>query len=506
MDVANDLRQQRLEKLALLRQHRIEPYGGRFEKPRFISQIREAFQPDAPVRVAGRLVARRRHGRILFGDLRDQSGTIQIWLRPEHLGDEAFDRFNELLDIGDLVGVEGTLCTTKTGEITISVQALTILAKSLRPLPEKWHGLKDVEARYRHRHLDLVANPEVARSFLQRSRLLRAVREFLDGRGFIEVETPVLQPMAGGAAGEPFVTHHEALEAQLYLRLAPELYLKRLLVGGFERVYEIGKSFRNEGLSPRHNPEFTMLELYQAYADCETMMALTEALVVDAAERLGLGTAITYRGRAIDLTPPWERRSFAEQMERLFGIRPGEPLEAWRRKLEQGKFTVALSEASQQQGRLTRSALSSLVEEVIGPSEAEGRPVFVTDFFTEFSPLARSRPGRPELAERFELFIGGMEIANAYSELNDPLEQRRRFERQAADDPAKRVDEAFLEALEYGMPPAGGLGIGMDRLAMLLTGQASIKDVILFPQLRSETDRDVGRGTWDVGREAAGEG
>ncbi len=503
MDVANDLMQQRLQKLALLRQQGIEPYGGRFDKPQLISQIREAYAQDAPVRVAGRLVARRQHGRIIFGDLRDQTGKIQLWLRPEQLGDAAFDQCNAWLDIGDFLGVVGTLCKTRTGEITVSVTALTPLAKNLRPLPEKWHGLKDIEVRYRHRHLDLIGNPEVIGQFLQRSRLVRSVREFLDARGFVEVETPVLQPLAGGAAGQPFVTHHEALDADLFLRLAPELYLKRLLVGGFERVYEIGKSFRNEGLSPRHNPEFTMLELYQAYADCQVMMELTETLVCEAAQRLGLGTTITFRGRQIDLTPPWERRSFAEQMERLFDIRPGDSLEVWQRKLEDGRkrhqlgAKLELSEASKAQGKITRSALSSLVEDVVSPSEQEGRPVFVTDFFTEFSPLAKSQPDRPELVERFELFIGGMEIANAYSELNDPVEQRRRFEQQVAEDPERQVDEGFLEALECGMPPAGGLGIGIDRLAMLLTGQEAIKDVILFPQLRPEISAERGR---DSGR------
>jgi lysyl-tRNA synthetase class 2 len=385
----------------------------------------------------------------------------------------------DVLDLGDILGVSGSLFKTKTGEITIQVERLTLLSKALRPLPEKWHGLKDVEIRYRQRYLDLIANEPVRQVFLQRSRLLGSLRATLERRGFLEVETPMMHPIPGGAAGEPFVTHHGVLDADLYLRLAPELYLKQLLVGGLERVYELNRSFRNEGVSTQHNPEFTMLEAYEAYGNYETMMALVQELICDAARALRGSLMISYQGQAIDLSGPWERVSFAETMQAM-GLAPQASLD---------DIQTALKRRGVQVKGLSRSQMVRLVEQLFEP-ETKGRPLFVVDYWTELSPLAKSKPDNPLVTERFELFIGGMEIANAYSELNDPVEQRRRFAAQLAAAGIKGtqrvIDEAFVEALEYGMPPAGGLGVGVDRLAMLLLDQPSIKDVILFPLLKPE--------------------
>ena len=359
----------------------------------------------------------------------------------------------------------------------------SLLAKAIRPPPEKWHGLKDVELRYRKRYLDLVANPGVRETFRSRSRLVSRIRRFLDDRGFLEVETPMMQPIPGGAAGRPFKTHHNALGLDLYLRIAPELYLKRLLVGGFDKVYELNRNFRNEGLSTRHNPEFTMLEVYEAYGNCETMMHLTEELITGLARELLGKTVLEFGGKSIDLAPPWKRFSFAQHMEKEYGIRPGDSAEEWVKKLSAKGVKLEVPPAK----KLSRSWLLNFIAELFEP-ESTGKPTFVVDYFIEFSPLAKAQPQRPELADRFELFIGGLEVANAYTELNDPIEQRRRLEAYAdqAKEYSQAIDEDFLEALEYGMPPAGGLGIGIDRLAMLLTAQDSIRDVILFPTLRPE--------------------
>ena len=431
-----------------------------------------------------------------FADLRDASGKIQICVKQERVGDQAYQLFGTL-DLGDILGVSGALFKTKTGEATVQVDDVSLLAKALRPLPEKWHGLKDIEIRYRKRYLDLIANEPVRRVFFQRSRLINSLRASLERQGFIEVETPMMHAIPGGAAGEPFMTHHQALDADLYLRLAPELYLKELLVGGFERIYEINRCFRNEGLSTRHNPEFTMLEAYAAYQDCAFMMDCVQGLICDAAKALLGSLQFAYQGQSIDLSPPWERVSFARTMEEM-GLKPQATLE---------EIQAVLQRRGVQVKGLSRSQLVRLVEQLFEP-KTKAKPLFVVDYWTELSPLAKSKLDDPLITDRFELFIGGMEIANAYSELNDPIEQRKRFEAQlkgaegsrlkaegksekrsqppasSLQPPAKMIDEGFIEALEYGMPPAGGLGVGVDRLAMLLLDQPSIKDVILFPLLK----------------------
>ena len=471
-------RDNRHQKLTALRQQGVVPFSERrFEKPCPIAELVAQCAEGGRVSTAGRLSAKRGHGGLVFADLRDGSGKIQLCVKQDAVGAETFALF-DALDLGDVIGVTGTLFKTKTGEVTVRTGTVTLLAKALRPLPEKWHGLKDVEIRYRQRELDLIANEPVRRVFTQRARLLTSLRRTLDGLGFLEVETPMMHAIPGGAAGEPFVTHHKALDVELHLRLAPELHLKRLLVGGFDRVYELNRSFRNEGLSTRHNPEFTMLEAYQAYGDCSTMMDLVERLIRQAAQDV-LGTlAFEYQGQAIDLSGPrWPRRSFAEALEQI-GLPPQSPLDQIQRVLERKGIKVK---------GLNRSQIVRLVEQLF-EIKAERALVFVVDYWTELSPLAKSQPADPLIADRFELFIGGMEVANAYSELNDPVEQRRRFEAQldAAGVKGKQrvIDEDFLGALECGMPPAGGLGVGVDRLAMLLLDQPSIKDVILFPLLK----------------------
>ncbi len=473
-----DQEQTRRHKLDLLRRQRILPFGERFPKTEPIQALAASFQEGRAVTTAGRLAATRGHGGLTFADLRDASGKIQICLRKERLGEEAY-AFCEALDLGDIVGVSGALFKTKTGEVTVEVERLTLLAKALRPPPEKWHGLKDVEIRYRQRYLDLIANEPVRQVFLQRSRLLSSLRETLARHGFLEVETPLMHPIPGGAAGQPFVTRHEALDAELYLRLAPELYLKELLVGGLERVYELNRSFRNEGLSSRHNPEFTMLEAYAAYQDDAFMMELLQELICDAAKALRGSLQWTYQGQPIDLTPPWERASFAQAMADM-GLSPRASLEDIQAVLQRKGLRVK---------GLTRSQLVRLVEQLFEP-KTKMKPLFVVDYWTELSPLAKAKPDNPLIVERFELFLGGLEVANAYSELNDPLEQRARFEAQleaaGVKGKARKIDEAFVEALEYGMPPAGGLGVGVDRLAMLLLDQPTIKDVILFPLLKPQ--------------------
>ena len=486
-----DQLQSRHEKLDLLRRRKLDPYGSRFPKTEPIQALVAGYVDGRRVTTAGRLSAKRGHGGLTFADLRDAGGKIQICLKQERIGAETYELFG-LLDLGDIVGVSGELFQTKTGEVTVQVGELTVLSKALRPLPEKWHGLKDVEIRYRQRYLDLIANEPVRQVFLQRSRLLASLRGTLERHGFLEVETPMIHAIPGGAAGEPFVTHHQALDVDLYLRLAPELHLKKLLVGGFERVYEINRCFRNEGLSVKHNPEFTMLEAYAAYADYTVMMTLVEELICDAAKAL-LGTlTFEFGGQRIDLTPPWERVSFAQAMAAL-GLTPSSSFE---------EMQGALQRRGLQVKNLTRSQMVRLVEQLFEP-KTKTKPLFVIDHWTELSPLAKAKPDDPLITERFELYIGGMEVANAYSELNDPIEQRRRFEAQLeggegsgvkGEGPStlhpppstkkRGIDESFIEALEYGMPPAGGLGIGVDRLAMLLLNQSSIKDVILFPLLK----------------------
>jgi len=476
--MAEDILSVRHDKLKALKEAGIEPFGRKFEKPLFLAKVKSEFEEGKEASAAGRIISIREHGKSLFLDIKDHTDKLQLYIKKNTVGDEAFN-LKDQLDIGDIIGAEGKLFKTRTDEVTIEVKSFTVLAKSMRPLPEKWHGLKDVEIRYRQRYLDLIANEEANKVFIARSKIIKGIRDFFDSRDYIEVETPMLQPLAGGAAGRPFKTHHNVYDKDLFLRIAPELYLKRLLVGGLERVYEINKSFRNEGVSPRHNPEFTMLEVYTAYADYNDLISLTEELVSGLAKDIFGDTVIEYKGKKLDLTPPWDRVSFADMMKELYGITTDDPVETWVEKLQAKGIKV-------EGKKLSKTKLINIVADLIEPKSDIGKPVFVTDYFTELSPLAKTKKDNPALSERFELYIGGMEIANAYSELNDPMEQRDRFKKQLDFDKETNaeVDEDFVLALEHGMPPAAGLGIGIDRLTMVLTNQESIRDVILFPQLK----------------------
>ncbi len=444
-----------------------------------IGQELAGFQEGKKVSFCGRVIAKRSHGKVTFLDVRDSTGKIQLYLKADFIGQDKFTLL-EYIDIADFINAKGELFKTHTGEPTLKVEAFALLSKALRPLPEKWHGLKDVEIRYRQRYLDLVANEEVRKVFLLRSNIIQGIRNFLGGKGFLEVETPMMHPIAGGAAGRPFKTHHNEYDSDLFLRIAPELYLKKLLVGGIEKVFEINRSFRNEGVSTRHNPEFTMLEVYAAYADYKAMMRLCEELVCAAAKEAFGKLTFEYQGRTIDLTPPWQERSFAQMVKEKFGIYPQDEPEAMLKKLQDKGF-------AKDKPKLSRSQVAKVIEEILG-EDMNVNPTFVTDYFTVLCPLAKTKADEPLISERFELYIAGLEVGNAYSELNDPVEQKRRFQEEvdeAADD-KKTVDEEYVLALEHGMPPAGGLGIGIDRLVMLLANQPSIRDVILFPLLRPE--------------------
>ena len=487
------LLRQRRDSLESLRVRGIDPFGTRFPFTHWAgdlkSRLGEASEDElkafGPLRVAGRLVALRHHGKTCFAHLMDYTGRIQLYARADQLGDD-YALFTGL-DVGDFIGVTGEPFRTRTGELTVAVKAFTILSKSLRPLPEKWHGLRDVETRYRQRYVDLVVNPEVREIFVLRSKLVKALREFLESRGFLEVETPMMQPIPGGATARPFVTHHNALDVDLYLRIAPELYLKRLLVGGFDRVFEINRNFRNEGISTQHNPEFTMVEFYQAYADYADLMQLTEELFVHLAKSVRPSLTLTWGDDAIDLTPPWQRLSFFDGLSQALGI-PVTP----------ETDLATLSRAAAQRGltcddRDPVHLWKDVFETVVEPTLVQ--PTFIVDFPVELSPLARKKRDNPRLVDRFELYIGRRELANAYSELNDPIDQRERFlqqaaERQRGDDEAHWLDEDYVRALEYGMPPAAGEGIGIDRLVMLFANQPSIREVILFPHLRPESPSD----------------
>ena len=481
----NELIKQRKAKLEDISRRGIYAYGGRYETTSTVQALKDDFAEGKPVSLAGRIMAARTHGKSAFYDLKDSTGKIQAYMKSDIVGEEQFTLLNDL-DIGDFIGIKGDTFKTRTGEPTVIVKELKILSKSLRPLPEKWHGLKDVETRYRQRYVDLIMNDDVKSVFITRSRIISEIRRFLDERGFLEVETPMMQSMPGGAAGKPFKTHHEALGIDLYLRIAPELYLKRLLVGGLGKVYEVNRNFRNEGISIKHNPEFTMLEVYESYSDCEGMMKLTEDLVRGLAEKVLGRTDIEYQGKKIDLSK-WERVSFAELMKEQFGIVPADSHEEWIRKLK-------LKGVEAEGKDISRTQIINIVGELVEP-KAGNHPVFVVDMFKELCPLAKVKPDNPDLTDRFELYMGGMEIANAYSELNDPIEQRKRFEDElaGAKGQQRKFDEDFVNALEYGMPPAGGLGIGIDRLVMILTNSPSIRDVILFPQLKPQnpTQREV---------------
>jgi len=467
----SDIEKQKRDKLKELEASGIYPFGARFENSTSIKALRNDFQEGKKVSIAGRLMAVREHGKTAFYDLRDSTGKIQLYAGKNTLGEEKF-LFLKKLDIGDIVGVEGELFKTRTGELSIKAEDIKILSKSLKPLPEKWHGLKDVEMRFRQRYVDLIVNEDVKKIFVTRSAIIKKIREVLDTKGFLEVETPMMHPIAGGATGKPFKTHHEALKRDLYLRIAPELYLKKLLVGGFEKIYEINRSFRNEGISIRHNPEFTMLEAYEAYSDCEGMMDLCEKIIRETALTALGKERFEYQGKPIDLTK-WERVSFAKLMEENFGIKPEDNEKTWAKKLKEKGVKL-------EKNIVSRTQIINIVGELIEP-KAQNHPVFVTDMFKELCPLAKTKPDDPNLTDRFELYIGGLEVANAYSELNDPIEQLKRFKETGGE-----IDEDFVRALEYGMPPAGGLGIGIDRLVMILTNSANIREVILFPQLKEE--------------------
>jgi len=476
----NEIIEQRKSKFNSLQDKGMPVYSKADASRIEISRVLHDFKEGKKVCLSGRVVARRLHGKAAFIDIRDATGKIQLYFKESIIGAEKFGLL-EFIDVADFLGVEGELFKTHTGEPTLKVEGFSVLAKSLRPLPEKWHGLKDVELRYRQRYLDLIANEAVRNVFTLRSRIVKSVRDFLDGRGFQEVETPMMHSIPGGAAGRPFKTHHNQYDMELYLRIAPELYLKRLLVGGLDKIYEVNRNFRNEGVSTRHNPEFTMLEVYQAYSDYEGMMKLCEEMFAYVAMQLWGKTQITYQGTAIDLTPPWQRRSFAGMVKERFQILPEDDTETMLQKLKDKGF-------ARDKNRLSRSQVTKIIEDIL-EEDMQSSPTFVTDYFTSLCPLARTKKDNPLLSERFELYIAGLEIGNAYSELNDPLEQRRRFEEEIRDletAEKKAVDDDYVIALEHGMPPAGGLGIGIDRMVMLLTDQPSIRDVILFPLLRPE--------------------
>lgn len=483
----NELMRARREKLAAIAARGIEPFGRKYHFTHHARDIIEGFDKleGQTVRVAGRVVAIRGHGKASFAHVMDMSGRIQLYLRQDVLGDGAYEEFG-LLDIGDLIGVEGEVFRTNKGEISVKATSLQILAKSLRPLPEKWHGLKDVEIRYRQRYLDLIVNPEVRDTFVVRSKVIKALRSYLDKQGYLEVETPMMHPIAGGAAARPFVTHHNALDMKLYMRIAPELYLKRLIVGGFEKVYEINRVFRNEGISIKHNPEFTLLESYQAYADFNDIMALTEQIIAQVAREVLGTTKITYQGQEIDLTPPWPRLTMTEAIKQYAAVDFAAVKTVAEARAIADKLDVHY-EPKQGIGAILNNVFEAVAEEHLI------QPTFITGHPTEISPLAKRNKDNPEITDRFEAFIFGREIANGFSELNDPIDQKERFlgqvaQRESGDDEAHMMDEDYVTALEFGMPPTGGLGIGVDRLIMFLTDNYSIRDVILFPHMRPQRD------------------
>lgn len=448
-----------------------------------INNTREAFEDGKKVATAGRVMTKRGHGKTCFFDIADSSGRIQGYARQDALGEEQMALFNKL-DIGDIIGIEGDYFLTRTEEPSIKVKSFQLLSKNLRDLPEKFHGLKDVEIRFRKRYIDLIASREVAGLFAKRSKIVKYIRDFLDNKSFMEVETPMLHPIPGGAAGRPFKTHHNALNFDIYMRIAPELYLKRLLVGGYDRVYEINRSFRNEGISVKHNPEFTMLEVYCAYNDYTYMMKLTEQLIRELAMDV-LGTEVVQFGdKEIDFSKSFKILSLAQTMKDEFGIEFDDSQDIFIEKMKE-KLNIKDS--------LSRMQIINLIEDLIEERFYGTEPIFVTDYYTWMSPLAKAKKDCPSIAERFELFIAGMEVANAYSELNDPIEQQARFcdQMKVEEELPKKIDDDFVEALEYGMPPATGLGIGIDRLVMLLLNKTSIKEVILFPLLRPEAKTEA---------------
>ncbi len=492
MDEVNELRQQRRAKIENFQAAGINPFANDFKVTHGTREIAETHRQDdkaalegleAVYRVAGRIMARRDFGKAAFLQLQDGSGRLQVYVARNQVGEAAFEQFKKL-DIGDIIGVVGSPFRTKTDELSLRAAEIQLLTKSLSPLPEKWHGLTDVETRYRQRYLDLIVNPDVREVFRMRSRIVSLLREFMIDSGYLEVETPMMQPVAGGATAKPFVTHHNTLKMDLYLRIAPELYLKRLVVGGFERVFEINRNFRNEGISIQHNPEFTMMEFYRAYSTYHDLMDFTEQLICHVAEKVCGGLVIPYGGRDVDLSPPWDRLTLKEAIGK-YGAVEMAVLEDRDKSFAYAQTLGLELDTALGHGKI----LAEIFDEVVEPKLWQ--PTFITEYPTEISPLSRKNDKNPDVVDRFELFIVGRELANAFSELNNPLDQKERFlkqleEKAAGDDEAHAMDEDYIRALEYGLPPTAGEGIGIDRLVMLLTDSASIRDVILFPQLRPE--------------------
>ena len=472
----NKFEQDRIEKLEKLKENAIDPYGSKYEGTNTISDIVNGFTENsegAPAKAAGRIMTMRPHGKAAFLDIRDWTGKIQLYLKKDNIGDEKFEIF-KLLDLGDIIGVDGKLFKTRTGEITIFVDDFKILSKAILPPPEKWHGLKDVELRYRQRYVDLFSNENVMNTFLNRTKIIKWIREYLDKNSFIEVETPMMQTIPGGAAAKPFITKHNTYDMDLYMRIAPELYLKRLLVGGMERIYEMNRNFRNEGVSTRHNPEFTMIEIYQAYSDYMGMMDLTETMISGIVQKLYNDYKIPFGDLVLDMTPPWERKRFSELLKEFAHI-------------DIKNRDEVINKANELSIDTNRHEVDHIANEIFEHVvEPELKmPTFVLDYPKSICPLTKACDQEPYFAQRFELYMASMEIANAYTELNEPFEQADRFKEQAGDcEDWGKVDEDFLLSLKYGMPPAGGLGIGIDRIVMILTNTASIRDVILFPLLR----------------------
>ena len=484
-----DVRYQKLDRLE--KDRKIDVFGYSLKNVVPIAEIRE-LEDGIEVEVVGRLRAKRAHGKLTFGDIRDHSDRIQIALEKPVLGSESYNLFRKYADVGDIIYVKGTLFYTQRGELTIAVKEWKWMTKSLRPLPEKWHGLKDVELRSRHRYLDLIMNPEAMDTFMLRSKIITAIRKFLYDKGFIEVETPVLQPIYGGASARPFVTHHNALDIDLYLRIAPELYLKRLIVGGFPKVFEIGKNFRNEGIDSMHNPEFSMMELYQAYVDYTDIMKLVEDLIIYLVETLEIPQPIHWLGKEIHVSSPFPRVSYKEAFSCFTN---GEITWDMINTEEKARDVFEKLELEMNKPKTWINYVQEIFDSVVQPKIVN--PTFIIDYPLEISPLAKKKKDDPNWVERFELFVAGVEMANAFSELQDPREQLERFKKQVEarrkgdDEAIAEIDEDYIIALEYGLPPTGGLGVGIDRLVMFLTGKDTIRDVILFPLLRSKKISDI---------------